>query len=293
MKVGEELALPMNIVQQLWLPHLISNSRQILTPDDIISSALSFNAFKGPQCTVLQVLFQPNFLNSCRNMSFWNFPFESFDCDFHLFVRSLPLQDATLEGTITIDEDSETPSKFSRLYNSASTNITTFNGQNYSTMGFNVKFTRFTAPYLVEYFLPILLFSLACIGSFSIPPLEGNDRTCMLITLFLVMVQMSLYISDNSPNANTTALNIYLSFSILFVFLAVTEYLIVLFLMAQKRLEKYSDEYYDVMEKVRKLDKYSLVLFPVVLVLFNLIFAIYYLSTRSTDIKASAVLQNL
>ena len=127
--MGEELALPMNIVQQLWLPYLISNSRQIITPDDIIGSTLSFNALKTPQCTVIQVLFQPNFLNSCRNMSFWNFPFESFDCDFHLFIRSLPLQDATLEGTITIDEDSETPSKFSRVYSSASTNITTFNGQ--------------------------------------------------------------------------------------------------------------------------------------------------------------------
>lgn len=283
----------MNIVEQLWLPYLISNSRQILTPDDIIDSALSFNAIKGPQCTVLQVLFQPTFFNSCRNMSFWNFPFESFDCDFHLFIRSLPEESAYLNGMITIDEGSETPSKFSRSYSSASTNTTTFNGQNYSTMGFNVKFSRITLPYLVEYFLPIMLFSLACIGSFSIPPLEGNDRTCMLITLFLVMVQMSLYISDNSPNANTTALNIYVSFSILFIFLAVAEYLIVLFLMARKRLEKYSDEYFDVMERVRKLDKYSLVLFPVVLVLFNLIFAIYYLSSQSTDIKASAVLQNL
>ena len=115
----------------------------------------------------------------------------------------------------------------------------------------------------------------------------------MLITLFLVMVQMSLYISDNSPNANTTALDVYVSFSILFIFLAVFEYLVVLFLMSKKRLEKYSDEYIDVMEKVRKLDKCSLVLFPVVLILFNLIFAIFYLVSQTTDIKASAVQQFL
>ena len=47
------------------------------------------------------------------------------------------------------------------------------------------------------------------------------------------------------------------------------------------------------MEKVRKLDKCSLVLFPVVLILFNLIFAIFYLVSQTTDIKASAVQQFL
>lgn len=283
----------MNIVDQLWLPHLISNSKQILDPDNIIESSLSFSALKGLQSTKIQVLFQPHFFNGCRNMSFWNFPFEKFDCDFFLFIRSLPAESAILSGNITIDQDSQTPSEFSRTYKATSQNTTEFNGQNYSTMGFNVEFARFSLTHLVEYFLPILLFSVACIGSFTIPPLEGNDRTCMLITLFLVMVQMSLYISDNSPNANTTALDVYVSFSILFIFLAVFEYLVVLFLMSKKRLEKYSDEYIDVMEKVRKLDKCSLVLFPVVLILFNLIFAIFYLVSQTTDIKASAVQQFL
>ena len=101
----------MDIVDQLWLPHLISNSKQILDPEDIIESSLSFSALKGPQSTKIQVLFQPHFFNGCRNMSFWNFPFEKFDCDFFLFIRSLPAESAILSGNITIDQDSQTPSE--------------------------------------------------------------------------------------------------------------------------------------------------------------------------------------
>ena len=145
-------------------------------------------------------------------------------------------------------------------------------------------------PYIIEYFLPLFSFSIAAVGSFTIPPLEGNDRTCMLITLFLVNVQMSLYISDNSPSTSTnTALDVFVTGSIQFVFLAIVEYLVILFLLSRKRLEKYSDEYYDVMEKVRILDRYSLVVFPILLFLLYLTYFFYYIASPNIDIHANAM----
>ena len=112
----------------------------------------------------------------------------------------------------------------------------------------------------------------------------------MLITLFLVNVQMSLYILDNSPSSSSnTALDVFVTGNIQFVFLAIVEYLVILYLLSRKRLEKYSDEYYEVMEKVRLFDKYSLVLFPICLILFYLIFVFYYIASPNFDIHANAL----
>ena len=94
----DRIALTNDVLDKLWLPYLVSNSRQIVKPEDIIETSLTFNAVKAPESTLIQVMFQPEFQNLCRDMSFWNFPFESFGCDFYLFIRSLPSDTATLSG---------------------------------------------------------------------------------------------------------------------------------------------------------------------------------------------------
>ena len=56
--------------------------------------------------------------------------------------------------------------------------------------------------YIVQYYIPLISFAIATLAGFYIPPHEGNDRTGLIITLFLINVQMSLYISDEGPNAD-------------------------------------------------------------------------------------------
>ena len=108
------------------------------------------------------------------------------------------------------------------------------------------------------------MFVLTSFASFKISPLEGNDRTCMLVTLFLCNVQMSLYITDEGPNAeSTTAIDSFVNASTIFIFLAIVEYLIIL-----KRLSKYRNnregiKYEKALKFSQKLDYYASILFPI------------------------------
>ena len=63
-------------------------------------------------------------------------------------------------------------------------------------------FFRGINSYVVQYYIPLISFAIATLAGFYIPPHEGNDRTGLIITLFLINVQMSLYISDEGPNAD-------------------------------------------------------------------------------------------
>ena len=57
-------------------------------------------------------------------------------------------------------------------------------------------------PDLIVNYVPLLLFTVASFSSFDIEANKGNDRIGFLITLFLVMVSMSVNITNMTPGAN-------------------------------------------------------------------------------------------
>ena len=138
-------------------------------------------------------------------------------------------------------------------------------------------FFRKLAYYILLYYAPLIMFVFASFASFVIPPLDGNDRTCMIVTLFLINVQMSLYITDEGPNAeSSTALNTFVNACTGFIFLVIMEYLIIL-----KRLWKYRNnregiKYEKALEFFQKLDYYASILFPIFYILYVIYHFIYY-----------------
>ena len=121
------------------------------------------------------------------------------------------------------------------------------------------------------------MFVLTSFASFKISPLEGNDRTCMLVTLFLCNVQMSLYITDEGPNAeSTTAIDSFVNASTIFIFLAIVEYLIILKRLSKYRNNKDGMEYEKALGFAQKLDYYATILFPISYILYLIYHFIYY-----------------
>ena len=101
---------------------------------------------------------------------------------------------------------------------------------NYSLTGFEMKLTRNYMKYLFNYYLPSGLFVIVSWSSFLIPPEIVPGRMTLLVTLFLVLINIFNNITITSPNTETmTALSAWMIACILFVFGALASYAGILF----------------------------------------------------------------
>jgi len=108
-----------------------------------------------------------------------------------------------------------------------------FNGGalgNYSLAGFEMILERHVMSYIITYYLPSGLFVVVSWISFLIPPDIVPGRMALLITLFLVLINIFNNVTTNSPKAEgLTAIEIWMLACILFVFGALVEYAIILY----------------------------------------------------------------
>ncbi len=92
---------------------------------------------------------------------------------------------------------------------------------NFSITGVEIRFDRHYLKYLYVYYLPSGLFVVVSWASFLIPPEVVPGRMAMLITLFLVLINIFNTVTTNSPNVEgMTAIAAWMIVCILFVFAA-------------------------------------------------------------------------
>ena len=85
--------------------------------------------------------------------------------------------------------------------------------------GFEMRLTRKVYHYIITYYLPSAMFVSVSWISFLIPPDNVPGRMAMLITVFLVLVNIFNTITTNIPKAEgLTAIETYIIACILFVF---------------------------------------------------------------------------
>jgi len=109
---------------------------------------------------------------------------------------------------------------------------------NFSLAGFEMKLSRHVMSYIITYYLPSGLFVLVSWISFLIPPDIVPGRMALLITLFLVLVNIFNNVNTNSPKAEgLTAIELWMLACILFVFASLVVYAVVLYLKQKKSLD--------------------------------------------------------
>ena len=90
---------------------------------------------------------------------------------------------------------------------------------NHSLAGFQIKLKRKVYHYIITFYLPSGMFVMVSWISFLIPPDNVPGRMAVLITVFLVLVNIFNTITTNIPKADgLTAIETYLIASIFFVF---------------------------------------------------------------------------
>jgi len=175
---------------------------------------------------------------------------------------------------------------------------------NFSLAGFEMVLTRYVSTYIITYYLPSGLFVIVSWISFLIPMDVIPGRMALLVTLFLVLVNIFNNVTTNTPKAEgLTAIEAWMLACILFVFGALVEYAAILFkkqryVSGQHKVnlkiickENYKYEVQEkspanqavtvqqLAEEYWRIDKFFLKAFPILFFLFNIIYWLMLLTS--------------
>ena len=90
---------------------------------------------------------------------------------------------------------------------------------NYSVTGFELTLRRKMSHYIITYYFPAGMFVIVSWISFLVPPESVPGRMTILVTVFLVLVNIFNSITSNIPRADgLTAIESFVIICIVFVF---------------------------------------------------------------------------
>lgn len=160
---------------------------------------------------------------------------------------------------------------------------------NYSVAGFRMVMERKISHYVITYYLPSGLFVVVSWASFLIPADDIQGRMALLVTLFLVLVNIFNAITTNSPKADgLNALQAWIITCIFFVFGALLEYSVILLQLKLHSIQKCANDIngasasngtlsVKVLRKnqmVARFDLVCLVFFPLLFLLFTSVYCL-------------------
>merc|ERR1712013_919637 len=106
----------------------------------------------------------------------------------------------------------------------------------YAACGFQVRLQRKQMQFLVQVYLPSFMFVIVSWVSFLIKPEVVPGRMGLLVTLFLVLINIFNSVRAQAPiSSRLNAIDLYLVVCIFLVFGALMEYAVILFLLKKKR----------------------------------------------------------
>merc|ERR1712013_564315 len=109
----------------------------------------------------------------------------------------------------------------------------------YSACGFQVKLQRKQMQYVVQVYLPSFMFVVTSWVSFLIKPEVVPGRMALLVTLFLVLINIFNSVREQAPiSSRLNAVDLYLVVCVFFVFSALMEYAAILMLLKKRRKPK-------------------------------------------------------
>ena len=178
--------------------------------------------------------------------------------------------------------------------------IFVYEEKRYAVCGVHLLLDRTREQIFFQVYLTSTMFVVVSWVSFIIKPEVVPGRMGVLVTIFLVLINIFNNVKGNAPvSTSLNAVDLYLIICIFIVFLALLEYAIVLFKErykteinhsehetsnAQKSmsktklsLEKYKVAAWPEQPSTRnKLDTMSLIIFPIVFVIFNIVYCIVH-----------------
>ena len=111
----------------------------------------------------------------------------------------------------------------------------------YAACGFQIQLIRMQMQYLIQVYLPSCMFVVVSWVSFLIKPEVVPGRMALLVTLFLVLINIFNSVRERAPiSSRLNAVDLYLVICIFLVFGALMEYAAILLLLKKRRKPKYT-----------------------------------------------------
>jgi len=177
---------------------------------------------------------------SCR-MNFNDYPLDGHTCQFQVgsyydtketvtcqsyFIYDLDRQ-RNLQHFIQIDK---LPAEFKEV---------SLPSGEYAACGFQVRLVRKQTQFLIQVYLPSFMFVIVSWVSFLIKPEVVPGRMALLVTLFLVLINIFNSVREEAPiSSRLNAIDLYLVVCVFLVFGALLEYAVILMLLKKRRMPK-------------------------------------------------------
>jgi len=234
MVAGEDDLVPVNLelIKSLWIPNIFIYNLKTFKTIDVLSklAGLWIDSRKRIYYS------QATSITFICPMLFDSFPLDTQVCKFQVGSYSYDMNRMVfdvstlgyIQNTQSIILDYEISiknlKKSDRIFEAGALG-------NFSLAGFEMTLSRHVMSYIITYYLPSGLFVVVSWISFLIPPDIVPGRMTLLITLFLVLVNIFNNVTTNSPKAEgLTAIEIWMLVCILFVFGALVVYAVILYL---------------------------------------------------------------
>ena len=217
------------------------------------------------------------------NMNFEDFPFDSQTCKF--LMKSLRGQENLFWEKASVNWS---PSKLFHpefhVWVDQFNNTSVPEGKkSVPVSGFYFIMLRKPTPFIYSYFAPCTLLVITSWISFAVKYEAVPGRLGLLLTLLLMMINLSNTVSRTIPKSDRMCpLILWIVMSIIFVTLALLEYLIILInfkFFNSKKIPGSEGSYLDVTEFALNLDKVALVVFPFSYLIGIFIFVLKIVST--------------
>merc|ERR1712106_694742 len=177
---------------------------------------------------------------SCR-MNFDNYPLDAQTCQFQVGSYYDTNETVTCNSHFIYDLDRQRslqhflqieglPAKYKEVELPSGT---------YAACGIQVRFQRKQMQFIVQVYLPSFMFVIVSWVSFLINPHVVPGRMGLLVTLFLVLINIFNSVREQAPiSSRLNAIDLYLVVCIFLVFGALMEYAVILLLLKKRRKPK-------------------------------------------------------
>jgi len=226
--------IPVNLelVNELWLPNVFIYNLRTFKVVEVLSK------HAGLWITLNNEIMysQATHINFICPMRFDAFPLDTQTCKFQVGSYSYSMAKMTFTQTSKVQGYVKSGSSVVldyavNIHQLSEDDQTLGYGElgNFSVAGFEMVLNRHISHYLITYYLPSGLFVVVSWISFVVPPDVIPGRMALLVTLFLVLVNIFNTVTTNTPKAEgLTAIEAWMLSCILFVFGALVEYAIIL-----------------------------------------------------------------
>jgi len=295
---GVTESMNLEFVKSLWLPNIFIYNLKTYKVIDVLSKLAGLWIYGNHQLLYSQA----THITFICPMRFDKFPLDTQVCKFQ--VGSYSYEDRimsfeTLQAGYSSKSGNSIALDYAITINKLSEDDQIFKGGplgNFSLAGFEMVLQRYVSTYIITYYLPSGLFVIVSWISFLIPMDVIPGRMALLVTLFLVLVNIFNTVTTNTPKAEgLTAIEAWMLACILFVFGALIEYAAILFkkqryVSSQHRMNikiVCKDNFkYEVQERAAsnaislqqlaeeywRIDKFFLISFPILFFIFNIIY---------------------